>query len=59
MARPYPLLLLLATFMNAQKLSCPTLSCAEVSKRGVLDPDLCYERDLEQPSKVLLAYTCD
>lgn len=43
----------------SQKLSCPSLLCSDADLRAVLDPDLCFERDEEQPAQYFIAYDCN
>jgi hypothetical protein len=49
----------LSNFVYCQKLSCPSLLCSDAALRPELDPDLCLERDNEQPAQYFTAYSCD
>jgi hypothetical protein len=58
----YRFISLLAALNNlvyCQKLSCPSLLCSDAALRPELDPDLCLERDEEQPAQYFTAYSCD
>ena len=45
--------------VSTEKLSCPTLLCSTGDSREDIDPDLCFERELDDPATYFRAYDCE
>jgi hypothetical protein len=47
------------TSVDAAKIECPTINCAEQDKLKPVKADLCYKHDQQQPNKYVQIYNCD